>query len=344
MIDNLKNHEYFRKGLIEIINNDNSGYVPAFGSQIKNAQGIFFKIEDFKEIIESYNVLINTRSLPDEFFLKIKYSPISLFKKWIFIFTDEGVKDKKKSGFSFDFFRKEYFLMSINNEFSFFQISSNIAHESFLFNLYKNEKLEEHNITFQTQFNDEKKLIIYKNYEKRKINTVNLPKSFNILKNRPYQVKVSVIKNPKGARFKIKINENKIDHLIRLEKITDKAKNLELSTENESKVEKFKMDSPDKPKKDIASLNDLRKEVIKILKENHGSKQKTNKFANVSLGRVNKITVLINLSKKYQDQEITMFYNESNENFEIHIEEKLIKTFMVSYSPRSNWLEKIKVS
>ncbi len=339
-VHNLKNQNYFRKGIIEIINNKNPGYFASFSSHTKNSSGIYFLKEDFKEIVESYNILFNFRILPEEFLVKIKYSPISLFKKWVFVVTNESFPSAKKAN---AIFRKEYFLMLINNEFNFFPISTNIAHESFLFNLYINQEVEEYNLFFQTQFKEDKKLILYKDYDKRKIFSLPLPRKFNILKNRPYNIRVSVIKNLIGARFKIKINENKIEHVIRFSKKLDN-KNLELQTSISSKKNQpLKKSSPAfLSQEENQGINYYRKKVIEILKKNHNQNSKTNNFANISLGRVNRIMVLINLSKKHKEKDIHMSFNEKNETFEIYQSDKLIKTFMVSYSPKSNWLEKSK--
>ena len=329
----LRDQEYFRKGIIGIIKNKNPGYVPAYDSPIRNSKGILFDLEDFKEIIDSYNIVLNIRNFPDKFIIKIKYSPISLFRKWIFTITNEGIDGRKIN--IINLFKKEYFVMMINNEFNFFPISSNIAHENFLLNLYTNEEVEEYNMTFQTFFTDVKKIILFKDYAKRKIFTLPLPKSFNIIRSRPYNVKVSVIKNIKGARFKLRINGNKIEHLIRFSNVV---KNKTGSTVKDS-VKNRNLNEKDQR----LTISDFRKEVVKTLKKNHDRKSKTNKFANISLGRINRIMVLVNLSQKYENKEVKMIFDEKNETLKIYNEdEKLVKSFMVSYSPKSNWLEKVK--
>ena len=331
----LRDQEYFRKGIVEIINNKNPGYVPAYGSPIRNGKGILFKFEDFKEIIESYNILINLRSLPDKFLIKIKYSPISLFRKWIFTMTDEGIEEKKAT--PYNFFKKEYFLLAINDEFNFFPISSNIAHENFLLNLYNNQLVEEYNLSFQTFFTDVKKMVLFKDYSKRKVFTLNIPREFNIIKGRPYNIKVSVIKNLKGARFKLKINGNKIEHLIRF------SSSSRIGVGANSSKNLVKKEAGLIGEEKNLTINNFRKEVIKTLKENHARESKTNKFANISLGRINRIMVLVNLSQKYKNKKIKMIFDEMSETLKIYNEdEKLVKSFMISYSPKSNWLEKIK--
>ena len=107
-------------------------------------------------------------------------------------------------------------------------------------------------------------------------------------------------------------------------------------------VKEIKKQNPPAAAPKVSSPSDTDKhyqEVIHLIKTFHNTSRLTNKFANIALGRVHKIPVLVNLANHYKDTLITMKY--ASETLHIHDQNKqLIKVLIITKSPKSNWLVK----
>lgn len=319
----LRDRQYFREGIDLMLEYDNCGYLPAFPSEKINQKGIFFKAEEFKELLDDFeiNASSNVSSLPETFFVFIKYSPISLFKHWIFTISNaDGVKISERSSA----FEKDFFFLIIDDFPHLFSIITNIAHESFLINLYQREEVEPKTITFSTYLQKGKKLIVYKDYKQKKVSMISLKKAIN--PNRMHQIHIAFVKTEEKIKYSVRIRgvKDSISHAIRLRKV-EKKKETTVSKEEMAKV-----------------LEEYRKETISILEKLNEKSQEINKHANLSLGRVNKVPILINLPKKYANVVIKLAFDTGEEILTVVSGEgKTIKSFKISPIPKSNWLEVI---
>ena len=156
-IDDAQNAEslkYIKDGLQIITDNSNAGYQTAFPIKSLNNQGFTIFRDSFLKLLSEFEGVSNVKNLPDFFELKIKYSPIAQFKKWIFLISNRKflmVSERKKE------FENEFYFLFLDGNLFFQPIITNIAHEKFLLNLYDREKIPETTTTFSTFFDDKKK-------------------------------------------------------------------------------------------------------------------------------------------------------------------------------------------
>ena len=319
----LKDKQYFREGIDLMLEHDNCGYLPAFPSEKINQKGVFFRAEEFKELLDDFEISanINLDALPEDFSVFIKYSPISLFKHWIFTISNaDEVKISERSAA----FEKDFFFLIIDDFPHLFSVMTNIAHESFLVNLYQRDEVEPKMVTFSTFLQQGKKLVVYKDYKEKKVSMISLKKAIN--SDRMHQIQISLVKTEEKIKYNVRVRGVKevISHAIRLKKV-EKKKESAVSKEEMTKV-----------------LQEYRKETISILEKLQGKSEKINKHANLSLGRVNKVPILINLPKKYADEIVGFTFDAKKEILTISSNKgKTIKSFKVAPIPKSNWLEVI---
>lgn len=336
--------QYFSSGIERIIQNGNTGYLPAFFNSLINEEGIRYTQESFKKIMDDNDVLCNWKVLPLDFQITIRLSPIALFKKWVIQISNRPLIKISEYGTS-KMYEREFFFIFIEDQIYLFPITNNLSHERFLYRLYFRESFKEKNITFNTYFNDQRKLIVYKDYYKRKVYTVPFPGK-NFIKNKLYSVRISVIKDENVIRYLIFVNGQKITHMVKVGKRSKVLAKLENPSAIVDKIDGIDIKSKAKSKKrrisgdEKLSLADFRREVIDILCKSHQKEFETNKFANVSLGRTHSVPILINLSQKYKNIQIKLFFKSKEEILQIFSGSQLIKTFSVSFSPKSNWLER----
>ncbi|HMB01234.1 MAG TPA: hypothetical protein VKS21_09630 [Spirochaetota bacterium] len=311
--------DYMSAGLETIIQEDNTGTLNSFSNNNKNDKGFLIDKKSFKKLLNKHNILYDNLKLPEFFYIYIKFSPIVLFKRWIFIISN---KDLLKVSQRAHIYEKEFYLLKIKDSFKFIDIVSNIAHEKFLVTLFQRKNIPETTYKFRTSFNKKKELAIYKDYFKSKTSSIVLKQRLEPEKS--HDIAVSVIKDANLIKYRISVNRGKkINCSIRVSKSKSK------TTIKKSVISDFK------------SIADYRNEAESIIKQAAGKKLKTNKFANISLGRVNRIPILINLSSKYKNIPIS-FKISANDQLDIFNEKKVpIKSFRVASNPKSNWLERI---
>ena len=315
--------DYLRQGIKSTLERKNLGYLTAFSNKHDNEKGFPILRGPFLEVLEEFACTVNLRRLPEVFTLYIKYSPIAQFKRWIFTLSNKkflAVSERAKE------FEREFYFLKLKDKLFFQPILTNIAHEKFLLNLYEREKIPETITSFSTYFDDNKKLILYKDYLKKKISTVKINQELS--SNTLYPVRVNYLKSFKGIKFRVTVNNgNRINHAVRISTIgeTTKAKN---------------PDKKPEPSKPFKLLEEYRSEVVEVLKKFKETKKSTNKFANISLGRINKISVLVNLPSKIKNTPVIMTFNRKKELVVTSTSGEVLKIFVVSTSPRSNWLEK----
>ena len=310
--------KYLKYG-IEIIQKEaNTGFLTAFPSKNLNSQGFPILREQFKTILNEYDIEFFIQEIPDFFDLFIKFSPISQFKKWIFIISNHNylaVSERNKE------IKLEFFLMILKDRYIFQPISKNIAHERFLFYLFDREKIPQTTFTFSTFFDERKRIILYKDYEKRKVSSVKVIQ--NLMVNKLYNVKITLIKDSKSIRLKCQVQNGKvINHSIKF--------GYDKTTEKNSLL---------KTTRNFKSIEEYREDVLLLIKKIKNKNSSTNKFANISLGRINKIPLLVNLPSKYKNTDVILNFNKK-EKLEIFDKKKgsLLKSFHISTNPSSNWL------
>ena len=314
----LKEAKYFYDGLSMMFENNNCGYLPAFFSKKMNQKGILFTKDDFQDLVDDFVIQANLSILPDNFCIFIKYSPIVLFKYWIFTLSNvETIKISQRSSA----FERDYFFLIIDDFPHFFSMTTNIAHERFLVNLYQQDEIPIKAVTFSAFLQQGKKLVVYKDYRERKVSVVSLKKALEV--NRLHSVRIVFLKTSEKIKFSVQIDGGeKIVHMVWL-----KNSQKEIGKEG--------------LKKDVAEvLKKYRDEAFSIISRTDGQVKELNKHANLSLGRVNKIPILINLPKGKADMSIHLSFDEEKEILTIWDEfNKKIKSFKITSAPKSNWLE-----
>ena len=312
--------DYMRQGIRCIVESKNPGYSTAFGNKQYNEKGFTFLKKPFIEILGEFECIEKKINLPDIFHFSIKYSPIAQFKKWIFILSNKDFLRVSEWGKKFE---QEFYFLKIEDNFFFQPILKNIAHEKFLLNLYQRTKIPETIINFSTYFDKSKKLFLYKDYLQKKVSTVKL--SQDLILNHLYDVKVHYLKSLKGIKFRVTINGEKINHSIKFSSNKNNEQNIKKSSRKKS---------TDK------TQEEYHEEVTEILKDFKNLVKSTNKFANISIGRVNKIPILINLPRKNKNMEVVIHFNTKKEIVVTTVKGEILKTFVISTSPNSNWLQK----
>lgn len=343
---------YFSSAIEKVIQNGNTGYLPAFYNSLINNEGIRFNLENFKNVMDENDVLYNWKVFPAEFIVTIRFSPIAFFKKWILSITNKPFI--KVSEYNTPkMFEREFFFLFIDTQLYLFPVTNNLSHERFLYRLYFKSNFKEKNITFSTYFNDQKKLVVYRDYYRHKISTIPFPGK-NFVKNKLYPIRISVIKGDGIIRYLIYVNNQKINHNTRIErntkipvaKVEERSEVVASESEPIAKqeilvpVKKASKKKSTKTKSEKINLADCRREVLQLLAKNHQKEFETNKFANVSLGRMFSIPVLVNLSQKYKNIKIKLVFKSKEEVLQVFSDDTVVKTFSVSFSPKSNWLER----
>jgi hypothetical protein len=336
-------------GLRQIVEHKNTHFASAFMGRTGDNHAITLTRDEFMGVLDRAGILPPARSVPDRFAITVKFSPIALFKKWIFTLSNRRflkVSERAKE------FERDFYVFIHQDYVCFQALSTNIAHEKFLVTIFERKYIPEPvrvregespaaekkplgdwTTEFRTHFTEEKKLILYKDYLNRKASSVQFTQA--IVPGRLYDIKISVVKDPKAAKFRVWVGGGApVVHMIkfsgRRKATAVKAKPALAAAARE----------PEREAAAFKSFEDFRQEVLGLLHKVNGTKKKTNKFANISLGRVNKIPVLINLPSKYRDTQIKISLTKSPELIIFDLKDIEIRTYTVAKSPKSNWLEK----
>ncbi|MBN8215836.1 MAG: hypothetical protein J0L75_04300 [Spirochaetes bacterium] len=338
-------------GLRQIVEHKNTHFASAFMGRTGDNHAITVTRDEFMAVLDRAGILPPARNVPDRFEVTVKFSPIALFKKWIFTLSNKRflkVSERAKE------FERDFYVFIHQDYVCFQALSTNIAHEKFLVTVFERKYIPEPVRTregeapaaekkpvgdwtteFRTYFNEEKKLVLFKDYLNRKASSVQFTQA--LVPGRLYDVKVSVVKDPKSAKFRVWVGGGApVTHMI---KFSGRRK----ATVVKSKPSPAAAASAKEPESQAAgfkSFEDFRKEVMDLLIKVNATKKKTNKFANISLGRVNKIPVLINLPSKYRDTQIKISLTKGQELVIFDLKDIEIRTYTVAKSPKSNWLEK----
>jgi len=318
-----QNVKYFEHGVAEIAHLSNPGYAGAFPNHEINTNGILLNKGDFLKLLKNYKIDSYIKHFPDNFHVTIKYSPIALFKKWIFTFSDLRllkVSDRKKG------YTHEFFFLIIGTHLFFVPMITNVAHENFLLSLYEKTHCEQQfTARFNTYFSKEKKLALYKDYIKNKTTGVTLTQA-DIHPGALYPVRIDVFRDTRGIKFRVQVNNNRhtVTHAIKLSR---GGKRREAAS---SKIQT----------RMLKNAEDYRKEVFDLCKTFDQVTRSTNKFANIALGRINKIPVLVNLPAKYCNRPVKITISRNKEIIVFDEKNLLLKCFVISGNPKSNWLEK----
>ena len=377
--------DYLRLSLASIIEASNPGNLAAFQDSNRNREGMLFEKDDFIAAMEEKNIYINPSGYPEEFMVMLKYSPISLFKKWIMILSNQ-VLLKTKEKHTRPFRREFFFYKQDKDNYYFYPLATNATHERFLLTVYEKPVIVDQHFNFKTFFNEEKKLVLYKNYHKRKVASLFFDKKAIIIPGQLYAVSVHVNKTPYRINYRVTVQHVKSDISYEIWLHKDKAgilrkeerdkilldqqqsegesKNVkEKSTHQKAELtsnlgaddnkhiddknKKFKLqkrDSKPAPAKgnnvSAEQLQIYRNDVIALINRFSKEVHRTNKFGNISLGRIFKTPILINLSSRYKNAYINIDYNDATSIVSIKDKEgKVLKSFKLSIDPKSNWLE-----
>ncbi|BBM89370.1 hypothetical protein COTS27_01069 [Spirochaetota bacterium] len=323
---NQEHIRYLETGIFNIIRTNNCASLDSFRSDLLNSQGIFLDKETLRSIFEEmFEASFNFSLIPEQFIITIRKSPIALFKRWIFNISDKPLLSilHRSSGTERDFFP-----LILKKQLNITPITSNIAHERFLISVYSRKKLEEYKIALSTQLIEGKKLVIYKDYAKKKISTLTLKKP--LLPNKVYPISIVVKREPSKIKFHVTIaNKHAADHVI-------KFKRSSVSSAHERKLlesNKF--------------YDENRKKVINIIKGFDNQTVKTNNYANISLGRVAKIPILITLPErtKNANTEVKILFSEKQKIIKVRNKNnEILKTVTICNPPKSNWLCRSRVA
>lgn len=313
------NVEYFFTGLRKIVDHGNPGFADSFHNRGDDQLGYYFTNERFEEILDDLDIQKSVKAFPGEFILQIRFSPIVLFKRWIFSVSN---KDFLKVSERNQEFEKDFYVYFLDGEPIFQPLTTNIAHEKFLIYVYEKDDISDYLTTFKTSFKDDKKLVLFKDISRKKLSAIKIEQP--LTPGRLYPVKVQVVKDEKAIKFKYQVNGGPIQNqAIRLSGTSGKS-----SASGKS----GKASAQEK------TITEGRKKLEAMLKEMNGHLKETNRYANISLGRVEKIPVLINLASKYKNLEVRLEFKKN----EIHIytnDGELIKEYRIHDTPKSNWLE-----
>lgn len=345
------NITYLTEGLSSILRSENPGYSGAFLNKIINENGAYFTSDAFLAVLKSQKMHFEEIELPSEFLIRIKFSPIALFKKWIFTITNHDFLKVSERAHEFS---HEFFILHEKKSYTFTPMITNAAHEKFLVMLYKdNHFSNEFTTRFTTNFDKSGRLVLYKDYPSRRVSGITLKQTFIVGK--PYPVVIKVLRDEKSIRFRVKVN-NKPAQLHQI-KVPGTIKKIDLSSDDEepttevyTKVEKRTVITT-KPeirkalkitnKQAKPSVNtDYRSEVITLINHNSSAARKTNNSANIALGRVAKVPVLVNLPTRYKNVDVYITVDKSGDVYVKDEQKNVIKMFKIAENPRSNWLEK----
>ena len=237
-----------------------------------------------------------------------------------FIISNKSLLKVSERHLGFD---GEFFLMNLSNKYHMLKVLSNIAHEKLLLTLYLKNEIIETTTHFSTFFDDTKKFTIYRDYANNK--TYSIKHTSKLLPEKLYPIDLIYEKKNKEVLYQISINhDEKLVYTAKLGKAI--------------KIEKTKVSS--KKNTEAEATKDFKKEVIEIIKAAIKTKMATNKFANISLGRINKIPILINLSSKYKNVDVKLTFKKEKLLDIFDSKKMLIKSFNLANNPKSNWLER----
>ncbi len=329
-------NQSFEDGFRLLLEQKNPGYAGAFGGR-QALEGFIYSREEMSTFLDSLGLAHPGKAFPDKFKVSVKFSPIALFKKWIFSVTNKPylkVSEREKE------YEKDFYLFMHQDYYCFQALTTNIAHEKYLLSVFERKQISDFTTDFKTTFDDERKIVVYKDYLLRKVAVIKVAQNLAIGKH--HDIKIAVHKDSRLAKFRLWVNRGNPTTLqISL------GKGGKAAPEPVEKVEK--VSSSAKTKKVAAgssasfkSAEDFRKEAIDFIKKFHNAKKKTNKSANISLGRVNKIQVLVNLAAKYKDIPVKLQFNAKQELVIFDAKDMEIKTFSIAKNPKSNWLERKK--
>jgi hypothetical protein len=330
-------NQAFEDGFRLLLEQKNPGYAGAFGGR-QALEGFVYTREEFSAFLDSLGLAHPGKAFPEKFKVSVKFSPIALFKKWIFSVTNKPylkVSEREKE------YERDFYLFMHQDYYCFQALTTNIAHEKYLLGVFERKQISDFTSDFKTTFDNEKKIVVYKDYLLRKVAVLKVPQ--NLAAGKLHDVKIAVFKDSRLAKFRLWVNRGApITQVIKLGKGGKVP-----PPEKPSKAEKVSAVSKSKKAAggsgaSFKSGEDFRKEAIDFIKKFHNTKKKTNKSANISLGRINKIQVLVNLAAKYKDIPVKLQFNAKNELVIFDAKDMEIKTFSVAKNPKSNWLERKK--
>lgn len=300
----------------------------SFKNEKINTEGILFSREEFLQVLKKVKIsFLSAKNIPKTFNVYIQKSPIIHFRKWLISIDNRKLIKTKR-----DFFDIKYFVSYLrNNKFMLSQVNYNISYESSLYTMYSSEDSVSKNCAFRFSLT-KPKFTIYRDYQNNKTVEIDLPKSISkkILSSQTFLANIFFIRNKSVLKYKIKIND------------TEQYYNLKVSELKLLKKSNDKFFNEDELSDD--TINSQKNTITDILLKCNNQKFKTNDFSNISLGRVAKVPILVNLSKKYKNIEVHIKYNEKEEVLDVFAKNKkeLIKSFRVAEDVKSNWLEKNK--
>lgn len=319
---------YFQNGLLKIIEQKNYGCLSVFLDKELNKKGFEFTREKFMDLLDDFGLLIDeTVPLPERFIVGVAYGSVAGFNKWIFsIFNKKFTMRSDKSAH----FDKSFYLIASESTHKFIPIQYNVIYEKFLLNLYEKKRIKKTFLKFNLVL-ESSDFVLYKDYKNgRKIAIevdADMRKSFD----GRVEVKMMYARNPKAIEYRIKLGERRYKYSLTF--------NEDGSFQGEGGVWKHKK-SPSKTskKKKSAAENELFDKVIEMIESACGRKMLANQHANISLGRVGGIQVLVNLPvKKFANTEID-FKLINKEELQILKGGAIIKVLYLTRTPKSNWL------
>lgn len=355
---------YLREGLSVLLQRRNFGFVAAFDNTSLNQSGLLLSGKEFAALCKELQIGASlVKETPEIFYLTLRYSPIAQFKRWIFSVSNRrliSVSHRDK------LWEKDLFLLDSGGGVSFISVLNNIAQERFLLDVYECPRIPETQIRFRITFKDRTGLALYRSYRSGKLSLIKIPDSVPL--DVPQDVRIVFMRNYRVIRYRVTIEKNNyISHTIRFAEGSGgsqfagkKRSSVTIPSKKESYFTKSKSSSSassgvssvtpgEKSTKlmvakftrrveEIDYQKDLPK-VLEILQENDKKEFQTNRFANVSLGRVSKIPILLNLAAKYVNCMIRVILD-SEEEVSVFHGEDLVKKFAVLHTPKSNWLGK----
>ena len=320
---------YFAQALETISNGNTSIYFDAFSKKKINNEGIEFTKEELLFIFKQVEIQIHTEvvnNIPNKFKIYIKSSPLSNFRKWIFTLSNKNhLKSNSQEGY-----QKDFFLKNVDSSLYFIDILYNLAHEKMLSYLYDNLTIEHYSQNLLMRIPANGQIIIYRNYLKDKVFKMELilSKNTNLKKFLDSNINIYVVKNATSIKYKISVNNfTERIYVLNLKAGSVTKKSSTTAIKNEFTDDFFR---------------ESRENVIKLVMEYDGKNLETNQFGNVSLGRVAKIPILVNLSKKNANIKVDLKFDQEKQNLAIFHNDKKIKAFTIMQTLKSNWLEKEK--
>ena len=320
---------YFAQALETISKGSASIYFDAFKKKNINQAGVDFTKKELLFIFKQLKVKIHSavaEEIPDCFKIYIKNSPLSNFRKWIFKISNQSyLKNKDPS-----LYEQDFFLKKTDQHLYFFNIICNLAHEKMLSHIYDATTIDHYFQTLSMKIPSDNRIIIYRNYLTDEIFKMDLivSKETNLKRFLDSDIKLNIVKTQSAVKYKVSIdNFNERIYALNLKEKSLIKKSSTILTKDEFSDDFF-----------IQS----RKKVMELIEKHNGEVMETNKFGNISLGRVSKTPILINLSKKNANIKIALQFDREAEILNILYEEEIIKTFTIMKYLKSNWLEKAK--